>query len=183
MKQTQFVVAVTALLAASQLLAADLPKRKSGLWEMKTQMSGMPAGMPGSQPVQMCVDQNSDNMMRDQARGKVDCPVMDVNRSGGKVTFHSVCKSEGTTVTTDGVMSGDFESGYRSEMTMNYSPAKNGMSTMKMSQEARWLGPCKAGQKPGDVIMQGMPAVNAGNMQEMMKDPKFREMMRQQGGR
>jgi Protein of unknown function (DUF3617) len=176
-------ILLAASLAAAQVGAADAPKRKSGLWEVKTQMSGMPAGMPGSQPMQMCVDQNSDNVMRDQARGKVDCPVMEIKRSGGKVTFHSVCKSEGTTVTTDGVMSGDFESAYRSDMTMSYAPPKHGMATMKMSQEARWLGPCKPGQKPGDVSMPGMATVNPGNMQEMMKDPQFREMMRQQGGR
>jgi hypothetical protein len=55
---------------------------------------------------------------------------------------------------------------------------------MKMMQEARWLGPCKPGQKPGDIMMPGMPPVNAGNMQEMMKDPQVREMMkRQQQGR
>jgi hypothetical protein len=31
--------------------------------------------------------------------------------------------------------------------------------------------------------MPGMPAMNPGNMQEMMKDPKFREMMKQQQGK
>jgi hypothetical protein len=65
-----------------------------------------------------------------------------------------------------------------------------------MTQEARWLGPCKPGQKPGDIMMPGMPPLNTGNMQEMMKDrqardlqemmkdPQVREMMkRQQQGR
>ena len=46
-----------------------------------------------------------------------------------------------------------------------------------MVQEARWLGPCKAGQKPGDVIMPGMQKFN---MQEMMNDPQVREMMKRQ---
>ena len=58
------------------------------------------------------------------------------------------------------------------------------MSETKLTQEARWLGPCKPGQKPGDIVMPGMPPMNAGNMQEMMKDPQVREMMkRQQQGR
>jgi len=157
--------------------AADLPKRKSGLWEMKTQMEGMPS----HGPMQMCVDQTSDNLMQQRGpREKPDCSVMDVNRAGGKVTIHSVCKFEGTTATTDAVITGDFESGYRSDMKIRYSPAKQGMGDMHMIQEAKWLGPCKAGQKPGDVMMPGMPAMNPGNMQEMMKDPKFREMMRRQ---
>jgi hypothetical protein len=102
---------------------------------------------------------------------------MDVNRGMGKVTIHSVCKHEGMTTTSDAVITGDFESSYRSDMVIRYDPPQQGMKDMKMVQEARWLGPCKPGQKPGDIMMQGMPAVN---MQEMMKDPQVREMMKRQ---
>ena len=42
-----------AVLLAATAGAADAPKRKSGLWEIKTQM----AGMPSQGPMQMCVDQ------------------------------------------------------------------------------------------------------------------------------
>jgi len=172
---------ILAAIVAGEAGAADAPKRKSGLWEMKSQMSGMPAGMPARGPIQMCVDQASDNVMQERAKEKTNCSVMDVNRGVGKVTIHSVCKFEETTATTDAVITGDFDSNYKNEMTIKYSPPQHGMDTMKITQEARWLGPCKAGQKPGDVIMPGMPAMNPGNMQEMMKDPKFREMMKQQG--
>jgi len=169
--------AVFAALLAAQANAADAPKRKSGLWEMKTQM----AGMPSQGPMQMCVDQASDNVMQERSKEKVNCPVMDVNRGVGKVTIHAVCKHEGVTTTSDAVMTGDFDSNYRSDMVIRYDPPQHGTREMKMVQEARWLGPCKAGQKPGDVIMPGMPAIN---MQEMMKDPQMREMMkRQQQGR
>ncbi len=154
------LVFVTALFTL-QAQAADAPKRKSGLWEMKMQM----AGMPGNGPMQMCVDQASDNVMQERAREKVNCPVMDVKQGIGKVTIHSVCKHEGTTVTTDAVITGDFNSSYRNDMVMRYDPPMQGMKEMKMTQDARWLGPCKAGQKPGDVIMPGMPA----NIQQMMK--------------
>ncbi len=169
---------ILAAAVAGTTNAADTPKRKSGLWEIKTQMTGMPAGMPGQGPVQMCVDQASDNVMQERAKEKVDCPVMDIKQSPGKITIHSVCKHQGTTTTSDAVITGNLESNYRNDMVIRYSPPQSGMSEMKMTQEARWLGPCKAGQKPGDVMMPGMPAMN---MQEIMKDPKVREMMRQQG--
>ena len=45
------------------------------------------------------------------------------------------------------------------------------------SLDARWVGPCKPGQKPGDVIM---PNVGGMNINEMMKDPKIQEMMKRQ---
>lgn len=172
---------LTALVLTGSALAADLPKRKSGLWEMKTQMENVPS----QGPMQMCVDQNSDNIMQERAKEKVNCPTMDISRAPGKVTIHVVCKMEdGTTTTTDSVITGDFETSYRNDMRIRYTPAKHGMSDMKMVQEARWLGPCKPGQKPGDIMMPGMPGGGQVNIQQMMNDPQMREMMkRQQQGR
>lgn len=164
---------VLAAVFTGQANAADVPQRKSGLWEMKTQM----VGLPSHGPMQMCVDQASDNVMQERAKGQVNCPVMDVDRGGGKVTIHAVCKHEGVTTTSDAVITGDFRSSYRNNMVIRYDPPQHGMKEMKMVQEARWLGPCKAGQKPGDVIMPGMQKFN---MQEMMNDPQMREMMKRQ---
>ena len=176
MNTARISLTLLAALLAATASAADAPRRKSGLWEVRTQM----AGMPSQGPMQMCVDQASDNLMQERAKEKANCLVMDVNRGAGKVTIHSVCKLDGTTATTDAVITGDFDSNYRNDMHIRYNPPQHGMSEMKMTQEARWLGPCKPGQKPGDIMMPGMPPVNAGNMQEMMKDPQVREMMKRQ---
>lgn len=163
---------------ATAALAADLPKRKPGLWEINMRVEGA----PGMGPMQQCIDQNTDNLMQQRAdERKPDCSVMDVKTSGNKVTMHSVCKMEGTTVTTDGVFEGAFDSGYKGTLKSRFNPPMHGMSESSMTQEARWLGPCKPGQKPGDVIMpQGMGPGGTINMNEMMKDPKIQEMMRRQ---
>jgi hypothetical protein len=160
--------------------ASDIPQRKSGLWEIKTQIAGMPAGMPGQGPLQMCVDQASDNLMKDSSERsqKADCPVMEIKPGVGKTSIHSVCRHDGGTATTDAVITGDFSKSYRSDMVTRFNPPQNGMKEMKMVQEARWLGPCKPGQKAGDVIM---PNMGKFNMQEMMNNPQMREMMKQQG--
>lgn len=183
MKLPRPVLAATALVLATAFAASanatDMPKRKSGLWEMKTQMEGMPS----HGPVQMCVDQNTDNIVQERAKEQVKCSVMDVNRSlGGKTTIHSVCQIDAkTTATTDAVITGDFDSGYKSDMKVRYTPPMQGMSEMKMTSEAKWLGPCKPGQKPGDIMMPNMPGGRM-NMQEMMNDPKIQEMMKRQRG-
>lgn len=179
MKTSSVTLSLIGALLASMACAADLPQRKSGLWEIKTQMSGMPEGMPG-QGLQMCVDQTSDNLMKDSAEKnkKVDCPVMEIKPGIGKTSIHSVCRHDGVTATTDAVITGDFNKNYRSDMVTRFNPPQNGMKEMKMVQEARWLGPCKPGQKPGDVVMQNMGKFN---MQEMMNNPQMREMMKQQG--
>jgi hypothetical protein len=169
---SMFVFGLATISLAGSALAADMPKRKAGLWEINMHMEGM----PNMGPMQQCIDQNTDNLMQQKAKDhKQDCSVMESNTSGSKVTIHSVCKIEGSTATTDGVFDGAFDSGYRGTMKTRFTPPLQGMSESNMTQEARWLGPCKAGQKPGDVIMPNMGSMN---MNEMMKDPKFQEMMK-----
>lgn len=167
----------TATLAGS-VLAADMPKRKAGLWEISIHMEGA----PNMGPMQQCIDQNTDNIMQQKAKeNKQDCSVMDIKPSGNTVTIHAVCKMEGSTVTTDGVFQGAFDSSYKGTIKSRFNPPMYGRSESNMTQEARWLGPCKPGQKPGDVIMPNMGNGPGGvNINEMMKDPKIQEMLRQQ---
>jgi len=160
------------MIAASAAIAADMPKRKAGLWEIKSQMDDMPSGPP----IQMCIDQSSDNLMQQQSKEKSDCGTPDIKKSAGSTTVHSVCRSEGSTMTIDAVYTGSFDSGYKSDMKMHYAPPQHGMSDAHMIQEAKWLGPCKPGQKPGDVVMKR----GSFNMNDMMKDPRVQEMMQRQ---
>lgn len=172
--RTVFSVLVAGLVLTSLAApapAGDLPKRKAGLWEISMRMDGV----PNMGPIQQCIDQNTDNVMQQKAKNeKQQCSVVDVKASGNKVYIHSVCKVEGSTATSDGVFEGSFETNYKGTIKTRYVPPMQGMSESNMTQEARWLGPCKPGQKPGDVIMS-----RGGNMNinEMMNDPKFREMM------
>ena len=166
-----------ALLAASlvgSVQAAEMPKRKAGLWEINTRMDGMPA----MGAIQQCIDQNTDDLMQQQARKeKQNCSVIDITPLGNKVTVHSVCKVQSSTATTDAVFIGSFDSSYKGDMHTRFSPPMHGTSETKMSFDARWIGPCKPGQKPGEVIM---PNVGGVNINEMMKDPKVQEMMKRQ---
>lgn len=155
-------------------LAADMPKRKAGLWEINSHMEGMPS----MGPMQQCIDQKTDDLMQQRAsKYKPDCSVMEVKQMNNRVTIHSVCKFETTTATTDAEFIGAFDSSYKGTMNTHYSPPMHGMSESKMTLEARWLGPCKPGQKPGDVIMPNMDNMN---INKMMNDPKFQEMMKRQ---
>ena len=165
---------ITLLLAAGAASAADMPKRKPGLWEITMQMDGM----PNMGAIQHCIDASTDSLLQQQAgKQKPDCSVMDIKPSGNRVTLHTVCKVEGSTVTTDGVFEGAFDSYYKGTMKTRFVPPLQGMSETNTTQLARWLGPCKAGQKPGDVIM---PNMGGFNVNEMMKGPKMQQMMKRQ---
>ena len=143
--------------------SADAPQRKSGLWEMK--MSG--GNMPGGMTMQQCVDQKSDDISKMQ-EAKSNCTKNVVRREGEKVVAESVCKMQGTTATTRSVFTGKFESAYKGEIKTTYDPPLHGMRESSSMMEAKWVGPCLAGQKAGDVVMPGMPG-GMPNMEEIMK--------------
>ena len=100
---------------------------------------------------------------------------MDIKTTGNRVTIHTVCKMDDSTATTDGAFEGSFDSAYTGSTTTRFSPPFRGMSESKMRQKARWLGPCKAGQKPGDVIVPGIGGIN---LNQLMNDPKVKELMK-----
>lgn len=163
------------LVTASAALSAEMPKRKPGLWEIHTHIDKMPSGPP----IQMCIDQSSDNLMQQRSKEKSSCGVPDIKKTSGGTTIHTVCHTEDSTMTIDAVYTGSFDTGYQSDMKMRYTPPLHGMSETHMVQEAKWLSACKPGQKPGDVVMHNSNF----NMNDMMQDTHLQEMMqrRQQG--
>ena len=78
--------------------AFDPPKRKSGLWELKVQHEKM----PGPQVMQQCVDQKTDDMMKDSAQAKeaMSCSKNELRKEGANVVAESVCKVNGSTANT-----------------------------------------------------------------------------------
>ncbi len=145
--------------------ALDMPKRKSGLWEITTSMEGMPKGMG---PIQHCIDQNSDNLMQaNSEKAKQQCSATDIKQQGGRIVVHSVCKLDKTTTTMDAVFTGAFDSAYQADIRTRFDPPLHTINESKMTLEAKWLGACKPGQKPGDIVMPGRGA--AFNLDDAMK--------------
>jgi len=163
------LVVLTAVALPVVTQAADLPKRKPGLWEIKMTSAGSSGG--GPMVSQHCIDAKTDDLLqqRTQGMGKQACSKNSVRREGGKVIAESVCQLGKTTTTTKAVFSGDFSSNYRGDIHSTYEPPLMGMKVADSTIEAKWLGACKPGQKPGDVIMPGMPGGGKFNMEEMMK--------------
>lgn len=159
------------VLAGSALGAsADLPKRKSGLWDIK--MSN--AAVKGAQTMQQCIDEKTDNLMKNNMAQseKQSCSKNEMRREGDKWVAESICKFNGSTAKTRAVFTGQFDSAYRADIKSTYEPPLHGMRESSAMIEAKWLGACKPGQKPGDMSMPGMPDIN---MDEMMKKmPKNR---------
>lgn len=140
--------------------ADDLPKRKPGLWEV----SVASAGRPG-QVMKQCTDETTDEKMMATGNSManslgVQCSKKEMKKAGDTFTAESECTMNGTKLTSKTVFSGDFNSQYTGETNASYDPPLMGMTGSQSTITARWLGPCEAGQKPGDMVMPGGHVVN-----------------------
>jgi hypothetical protein len=152
---------------AGPAFALDFPSRKPGLWEIQTgDGTGKGRGAAGGHTMQQCIDAASDKALRDmgQGMGKDMCARQDLRTDGGKLVMDSVCKIGNTTATSHAVMSGDFNTAYRMESKSSYSPPLMGRAEGTSVMEARWIGPCKADQKPGDMVMSNGMKMNVLDM-------------------
>jgi len=152
------------LLCAGTVNALDFPARKPGLWEMSMNMGAISSKLP-VQVTQQCMDAASDKAMREMGEGmsKDRCSKQDMRNEGGKIIVDTVCRIEGansTVATTHSVMSGDFNSAYHVESKSSYSPPMMGRAEGSIVIDAKWVGPCKADQKPGDMIMSNGMKMN-----------------------
>jgi hypothetical protein len=168
-----FVLAfgIGAGLQALPVLAVDLPTRKAGLWEMTIQRTGAkdkPAVM------QQCVDAATDKQMQQLGQGvsKQMCSKNETRNEGGRLVTESTCQMGGSTIQSKGVVTGQFDSAYRIESRATYKPPLMNMSESNSVIDAKWLGPCKADQKPGDMMMPNGMKMNIADMQQHMQGAK-----------
>lgn len=167
-------LALAGLLCASAADAQGTPKRKPGLWQHTVTHSV--AGLPPSS-MNVCTDEKTDDLVASRAGSSQTCAQQSVKQQGNSFVVEAVCKEGATTIRTRGVFSGDFSTRYSGELHSTFDPPMRGMKEMTQKLDARWTGPCKPGQKPGDVMVDGMGGMN---MNEMMNDPKkMQEMMQQ----
>lgn len=167
---------LTASLFAFAAVAAELPARRSGLWEITSQGSAGGQKLPAT-TLQICIEQGRDDITGDPREARRQCPKMDVKRSGNTTVVESVCRQDGHTVTSRSVISGDLAGNYRMENTSRFDPPMNGMQTLSSITTGRWLGPCKPGQKHGSMVMPGMPGMGLGG--QMQLDPEMMKRMQQ----
>ena len=165
------LAAAACLLCASPALALDMPARKAGLWELK--MSFDNGSVPG-QTMRQCIDARTDKLMQSNFGGSPQqtCDKQEITRSGGAVIVDSVCRFAGATTTSHATITGSFDSAYTMNVTTKREggPPAPGMGPdgkNHMTIAAKWVGPCRAGQRPGDMIMPNGMTVNILDMKTM----------------
>jgi hypothetical protein len=166
------VCAAVIFTSTASAFALDMPPRKAGLWELKMTIEGQ--AMPG-QAMKQCTDAASDKVMNANFGGVAagTCSKQDIVKTATGMTVDSVCTFGEATSTTHAVITGNFDSAYKVEVnsTRAGGPPMPGMpagGSTRMTIEAKWIGPCASGQKPGDVVMPNGMTMNMLEMQKMM---------------
>jgi hypothetical protein len=150
------------LICAAPSFASDLPTRKAGLWQLTTTT---PDGHTVS--MQQCVDAQTDQIMQSRFGGMTqrNCSKHDVQKSGDTITIDTVCTIAGRTSNGHAVIVGSFDSGY----TMTITSQVQGVPTPRVVKTAvKWVGPCAAGQKPGDMVLPNGRTMNILELQKGM---------------
>jgi len=152
------LLAAAALAPAVSSLAQDEapPTRKPGWWEMQMVITG-PTAEPIHQTRRVCTDAAFD---------KVDSP-LGVNMSGAgcqpKVTrtaagwsVAGTCDTGKMKITANAQASGDFSDRYHVDIDLRMDPPPQPeVAHMTIGVDARWVGECPAGKKPGDFDTSG----------------------------
>jgi hypothetical protein len=152
-----------ALVAATTLTPAPAeahPKRRAGLWEVRSANADS-LGMP---PTRFCVGEQTDSARAhlDRSPGlRGSCSLGEFVRSGEAWVAESVCREGKARVTGRAVATGDFETEYRIDTVVTHAaPGPSGRREDREAVVARWLGPCETSQRPGDLVVPGMGTLN-----------------------
>ena len=162
-----FLVMLCAIATAALAAPVEMPNRKPGLWEVAINRSG---GHIPSQTVQHCTDATTDKDMSGTfaPMTKDMCSKQDMQKTATGMTIDSTCNIGGMTSVSHMEVIGDFNSAYTVKITSQNSGGPAGMPhETSTTMEAKWLGDCKADQKPGDMIMPGGIKMNIKDLQKL----------------
>lgn len=138
----------------------DFPRRKPGLWEIRSSASEQ-LGLP---PVVLCVGPDTDTPEHhlDRRVGKRGaCQLGGFRRVGINWMADSTCRDSRTRIVSQSTASGDFQTQYRIDTVVFYSPPlPNNKREDRESTQARYLKACPDNAKPGDLTIPGMGILN-----------------------
>jgi len=165
---TYFAHPVRAALASAIVLpcvcglasAAEPPVLKAGLWEL----ARTSAQEPGQKRLTtMCLDDSVQAEMREFGLGvaKTMCARNEHSFDGTRMVVSAVCNMGPTTITSKTVMTFKGNTAYHADNSATFDPPMaNIPRESKMAIDAKWTGPCKPGQQPGDMTLENGQKIN-----------------------
>ena len=165
MKRNIFVLTFIIIFYSTEALSQDYPKRRAGLWQIDMKMEGIPGGFPIPKSFN-CIDEKSDAKMMQMSQNvdSSQCSKNEMKKDGSNYIHKMICKTPMGSIDSTAVLSGDFNSSYTITSTVKHDPPMMGMAETKTVINSTHVGPCKPGQKPGDIIMDNGITMNVFDM-------------------
>jgi hypothetical protein len=150
-----FVGVLVLLTAAPSFSQAPIPQRKPGLWE-EIHMSKIfnPKPVRGLHCVGQGPDHGLDFEMGDISDGS--CTPTKASQKQGLLVLEKQCPIGKSITNATATYKGKLDSSYEAVFHTRISPAHDGLTELTGTLKARWLGPCQPGQRPGDIIGDGV---------------------------
>lgn len=149
--------------------SSPLPARKNGLWEVTLRSDDLVLrrsrqAQPRPQTVQICTSAETEPVMLFAiVPAQEDCHQVKITRQskkmGGGYEINTVCYVHGNRADAHMQLMGNLQSAYNGAFSVIY-PQTPLQSTGRVAFEGRWLGPCKSGQRPGDMVLPNGVTVN-----------------------
>jgi hypothetical protein len=139
---------IACLCAGLPALADTLPERKPGLWETVS------SGAEGETVAKQCVGPGTDRAMLGGMTGGA-CSKIEVKKVGAGYQVATECTIGTIKAVGNSTITGDFQAAVRTEGVTKLSgmPGQAGPVERKLVVQAKRVGECGPGQKPGDVIL------------------------------
>jgi Protein of unknown function (DUF3617) len=150
--------------------AQNLPTRRAGLWEIRMTEEGR--NTP-PQVMQQCIDAKTDQMMNafGGGLGAELCSKQEIRKVGATLVINAECEVGPMRSVSESVVSGDFNSNYTVRVTTTVeglpAAARELVGGTRVIQ-ARWIGACKLGQRPGDIAMSDGRTMNIFELKRVM---------------
>ena len=153
-----------AIICASVASAQDLPTRKAGLWDVTITYDAQ-TKLPPLVTLH-CTDEATDKLMNAFGdTGAAKCS-REIQKIGATIVVNAVCQVEPIKWASQTVISGDFDSHYTVRMTSQVEGLPEWQALIMAfaigpyTMQARWVGACKADQRPGDIMLSDGSKLN-----------------------
>jgi hypothetical protein len=144
--------------------------RRAGLWEVTINHD---ASKAPAQTMQQCTDAETDKLMNafggDLSAGM--CTKQEIQKVGATLVINAVCQIGPMKSVSQSVVSGDFNTNYQVTVTSKLEgvpAAAKGLAGGTTTIQARWVGACKPGQRPGDITMSNGQTMNIRDLRKAM---------------
>lgn len=169
MKTSIALIAIAGL--AGSAIAADIPHRKPGLWEMVSHSSAS-GGMQTSRRV--CLDRETEDLLNRMAvaAGQGACSKVEILNKGDQFIAKAVCNLGSVKMTSEAVTTFTSDTASTTKIHATFDPPLAGRAQSDTQDDAKWLGACPADMKPGDMILKSggsHPHEMRTNLHEMFK--------------